>query len=222
MKMTDEEYKEWAKEHFKNKVYSADAHPLDYFSPEDYEAWQSMFINSWRKERRKNRQEYDERFFIDMGGSLDAIGPLVKNVYRLLAIYGLHNADAAREIVDYCLDEFCPYPLRDFEYEPDDEIEGLPAFSDYIIWDLSDRRNPRIKGIRNNFPPEARSMVEEDAKKMRAMTREQTAELFRQLCGRKKTWDGAILVYLSEEDRRELVALTEPDRKDINEDEKEE
>ena len=192
--------------------------PLDDYTPEDYEAWQSRFINSWRKQRLKNRQEYDERFFIDMGGVLDAIKPLVKNVYRLLASYGLHNGDAAREIVDYCLDELCPYPFRDFEYEPESETEGIPAFCDYIIWDLSDKRNPRIKGIRNNFPPRARSMIERDAEEMKAMTREQMMDLFRRLCGRKTTWDdGAVLVYLSEEDRREFEALTEFNRKDQGE-----
>ena len=203
MKMTKEDL----------EYLQGDQHPLDYFSPADYEEWQSMFINSWREERRKNRQEYDDRFFIDEGGVLCAIKPLVKNVYRLLASYGLHNGDAAREIVDYCLDEFCPYPLRDFEYEPDDETEGMPAFCDCIIWDFSDKRNPRIKGFRNDFPPLARSMVEEDEKEMKALTGEQTLKLLRQLCERKKTWDGAILVYLSEENRRELKALAESDCK---------
>lgn len=40
--MTDEEYKEWAKEHFGNKVYSADAHPLDYFTEKDYQEWKAL------------------------------------------------------------------------------------------------------------------------------------------------------------------------------------
>ncbi|MBE6526814.1 MAG: hypothetical protein E7Z63_03460 [Thermoplasmata archaeon] len=196
-------------------------HPLDYFSPEDYEAWQSMFINSWRVKRRKNRPEYDDRAYIDIGGVLDAIEPIVHNVYRLLASYGLHNPEAAKEIVDYCLDTFCPYPLRDLDYEPDDEMNGISAFSDWIIWDLSDKQNPRFKGFRNNLPQTERSMADEDAEQFKTMTREQTIKLIGRLCKRKKTWDGALLVHLSEKDRREMIALAESYRNDPDDTENE-
>ena len=96
-----------------------DIHPLSDLTAEDFEAWESMVINSWRRERRKNKHEYKNRAYIDKGGGFVAIKPIVDNVYRILSSYGLHNGDAAEEIVDYCLDEFCPYPLRDLDYEPD-------------------------------------------------------------------------------------------------------
>lgn len=42
--MTDEELDMLLDEHFKNKVYSEKAHPLDYFTEEDYQEWKALAV----------------------------------------------------------------------------------------------------------------------------------------------------------------------------------
>ena len=47
--MTDEELDMLLDEHFKNKVYSEKAHPLDYFTEEDYQEWKALAVKDWDK-----------------------------------------------------------------------------------------------------------------------------------------------------------------------------
>ena len=42
--MTDEEMDRWLDEHFKNKVYSKKAYPLDYFTEEYYQEWKALAV----------------------------------------------------------------------------------------------------------------------------------------------------------------------------------